>query len=348
MVAQREASLFSHGASLLSHGPREVPVTDPAEVHVPVLAAEVLRLLGGGRLDATTRGWIVDATLGAGGHSALLLGRFPCLRVLGSDQDDSILALAGERLEPFHGRVRLERRRMSELGAVVASLDERPLGWLMDLGASSLQLDEGERGFSFQWDGPLDMRMDVRREVTAADIVNGWGEADLADLFYHEGGERASRRVARAICESRRRAPFQRTRALADLIEREVGRSGKLHPATRVFQALRRAVNAEDAELRAGLALAEEHLADGGVLCVISFHSGEDVVVKRFLAERVRAGAFTPLTRSPLEATHEEQRANPRARSAKVRAAVRARGSQPEGPRLEGPHQQGPLPEEPR
>ncbi|MEZ6014106.1 MAG: 16S rRNA (cytosine(1402)-N(4))-methyltransferase RsmH [Planctomycetota bacterium] len=300
-------------------------MTDPSEVHVPVLAAEVLRLLGGGRWDATTRGWTVDATLGAGGHSALLLGRFPCLRVLGSDQDDSILALAGERLGPFQDRVRIVRSRISELGDVVAGLDERPIGWLMDVGASSLQLDRAERGFSFQWDGPLDMRMDTRREVTAADIVNGWAEADLADLFFHEGGERASRRVARAICEARRRVPFLRTRALADLIAHELGRSGPTHPATKVFQALRRAVNAEDDELRAGLALAEEHLADDGVLCVISFHSGEDAVVKRFLADRARAGAFELLTKAPLEATHEELRANPRARSAKARAARRIR-----------------------
>lgn len=300
-------------------------MTDPNEVHVPVLAAEVVRLLGGGRVDSSTRGWIVDATLGAGGHSALLLGRFPCLSVLGSDQDDSILALAGKRLGPFHDRVRLVRRRMSELGPDVAALGERPVGWLMDIGASSLQLDHAERGFSFQWDGPLDMRMDTRREVTAADIVNTWPEEELADLFFHEGGERASRRVAKAIALARRRVPFLRTRALADHIANELGHGGPIHPATRVFQALRRAVNAEDAELRAGLALAEEHLADGGVLCVISFHSGEDAVVKRFLAERSRAGAFELLTKGPLEATHAEVRENPRARSAKVRAARRTR-----------------------
>lgn len=304
-------------------------MTDPDVVHVPVLAAEVLRLLGGGRGDVATRGWIVDATLGAGGHSALLLGRFPAVRVLGSDQDDSILALAGERLELFHARVRLVRARMSELDEPVAALGERPIGWLMDIGASSLQLDTAARGFSFQWDGPLDMRMDTRRAVTAADVVNTWREEDLADLFFHEGGERASRRVARAIVEARRRAPFLRTRALADLVAREVKGGGKVHPATRVFQALRRAVNEEGAELEAGLALAERHLAHGGVLCVISFHSGEDAVVKRFLAERAAAGAFAVLTRTPLEATPEEVRANPRARSAKVRAAVRVRAGGP-------------------
>jgi len=256
-----------------------------------------------------------------------LLGRFPDFSVLGSDQDDSILALAGKRLEPFQGRVRIVRSRMSELGEAVAALGEPPVGWLMDLGASSLQLDRAERGFSFQWDGPLDMRMDQRREVTAADIVNGWPEEQLADLFFQEGGERASRRVARAICEARRRVPFLRTRALADLIAHELGRgaSAKVHPATRVFQALRRAVNDEGGELEAGLALAEEHLADGGVLCAISFHSGEDVVVKRFLAERCRAGAFTSLTKGPLSGSPEEVRANPRARSAKVRAAARTR-----------------------
>lgn len=304
-------------------------MTDPGAVHVPVLAAEVVRLLGGGRNDASPSGWIVDATLGAGGHSALLLGRFPRIRVLGSDQDDSILALAGERLGPFNDRVRLVRRRMSELGPDVAALGERPVGWLMDVGASSLQLDRAERGFSFQWDGPLDMRMDQRRELTAADVVNTWPETELADLFYREGGERASRRIARAVVEARRRAPFLRTRALADLVARELGHGGPIHPATRVFQALRRAVNAEDAELRAGLSLAEEHLADGGVLAVISFHSGEDAVVKHFLADGARAGTFELLTKRPLEATREEVRANPRARSAKLRGARRVRAVVP-------------------
>ena len=175
----------------------------------------------------------------------------------------------------------------------------RVSGMLLDLGASSLQLDTPERGFSFSADAPLDMRMDPDRPRTAADIVNRWDEDDLADLFFHEGGETRSRRVAAAIVEARRRAPLLRTLALADLIERTLGRA-KLHPATRVFQALRRAVNEEGEELGAGLAVARDWLVDGGRLAVISFHSGEDAVVKRFLSEGAAEGEWRLAGRKPL------------------------------------------------
>ncbi|MEM9382650.1 MAG: 16S rRNA (cytosine(1402)-N(4))-methyltransferase RsmH, partial [Planctomycetota bacterium] len=210
------------------------------------------------------------------------------------------------------------------------------VGLLMDLGASSLQLDRPERGFSFTWDGPLDMRMDPRRERTAADIVNSWDESDLADLFFHEGGERGARRVARAIVDARRRAPFRRTRALSEFVALSLGRPirsrqaerptrGAIHPATRVFQALRRAVNEEAEELQAGLRAAQDHLDEGGRLLAISFHSGEDGVCKRFLAEGARRGEWDLDTRRPIEAGPEEVRSNPRARSAKLRVARRVR-----------------------
>ncbi|MEM9800303.1 MAG: 16S rRNA (cytosine(1402)-N(4))-methyltransferase RsmH [Planctomycetota bacterium] len=303
-------------------------------VHVPVLAEEILRLLGGGRGASSPQGLVVDATLGAGGHSALLLERFPRLRLLGVDQDPEILTIARERLEPFTDRARIEHARMSELDGILGTLDEAPVAMLMDLGASSLQLDRPERGFSFSWDGPLDMRMDPRRQRTAADIVNRWDEGDLADLFYHEGGERGARRVARAIVDSRRRAPFRRTRALSEIVALSLGRPirsrsgegtrrGAIHPATRVFQALRRAVNEEAEELDAGLAAARRHLAPDGLLLAVSFHSGEDGVVKRFLAEGARTGEWDLLTRRPVEASAEEVRSNPRARSAKLRSARR-------------------------
>jgi len=313
-------------------------MTDPASsdgpVHVPVLADEVARLLGGGRAEMSLDGLLVDVTLGAGGHSAILLGRFPRLRLLGVDQDPEILAIARGRLGPFQDRVRTEHARMSELEGILSELDERPIGVLMDLGASSLQLDRPERGFSFAWDGPLDMRMDPRRERTAADIVNTWDESDLADLFFHEGGERGARRVAKAIVEARRRTPFRRTRGLSETIAIALGRParsgggrpGAIHPATRVFQALRRAVNEEAEELEAGLAAARDHLAPGGRLLAISFHSGEDGVVKRFLADGARAGDWSIETKRPVVAEPAEVRTNPRARSAKLRVAERLAG----------------------
>jgi 16S rRNA (cytosine1402-N4)-methyltransferase len=170
------------------------------------------------------------------------------------------------------------------------------------------------------------MRMDPTRARTAAEIVNHWDEADLADLFFHEGGDRRARRIARAIVEARRRAPFLRTGALADLIAHVAPASGKTHPATRSFQALRRAVNEEGEELIAALAAAESSLDHGARLAVISFHSGEDGVVKRFFARGARLGAWRILTRKPIVPGREEQRANRRSRSAAMRVAERVHG----------------------
>lgn len=294
-------------------------------VHEPVLAAETIALLGGDR-PAELEGWIVDGTLGAGGHSARLLAALPRVQLLGLDQDPEILEHARRALAPFERRVRVRRARFSQLASALEAVGaRRVVGVLLDIGASSLQLDSATRGFSFVADGPLDMRMDPERERTAADIINGWDEEDLADLFYYEGGETRSRRIARAIVESRRRAPFQRTLALADVIERALGGSGKTHAATRVFQALRRAVNEEGEELLAGLRAAEEWLVDTGRLAVISFHSGEDGEVKRFLADGASAGHWNVLTRKPITAGREELARNRRSRSAMLRGAARVR-----------------------
>ena len=298
---------------------------DERHVHEPVLAAEVTRFLGGDRPSALD-GWVVDATLGAGGHSSRLLAALPNVRLIGIDQDPEILPYAQRVLKPFERRARVRRGRLSQLSQI---LDEegvsRVCGVLFDLGASSLQLDSAVRGFSFGSDGPLDMRMDPDRERTAADIVNRWDEDDLADLFFYEGGETRSRKIARAIVESRRRATFQRTLALADLIERTVGRAGKIHPATRVFQALRRAVNEEGEELLAGLEGAERWLVDGGRLAVISFHSGEDGEVKRFIAAGAEQGHWRALTKKPVTASRDEQLGNRRSRSALLRVGERVR-----------------------
>jgi len=306
-------------------------------VHLPVLPVQVLQILAGDE-PGGPEGWIVDCTLGAGGHASSILNAFPRAKLFGIDQDPDILGHAARALRAFGSRARIRRGRMSALGRL---LDEecltRVVGVLIDLGASSLQLDLPERGFSFAKDGPLDMRMDPDRQRTAADIVNGWDESDLADLFFYEGGEPRSRKLARAIVEARRRAPFLRTGALAELVERTLGRSsgerGHLHPATRVFQALRRAVNEEGEELLAALAHAEQWLVDGGRLAAISFHSGEDGAVKRFLAQGAQAGRWRLLTKKPVRAGREEVRANRRARSASLRGAVRTRRDVQDGGR---------------
>lgn len=318
-----EARSMGSGAQ---HGERE-------PLHVSVLAREVVECFRALPPELHT-GWVVDGTLGMGGHAERLLEALPALHVLGVDQDEHALEHARARLAPHARRVRLRQGRISELARIVRK--ERiglPVGFLFDLGVSSVQLDEGARGFSFQHDGPLDMRMDRRRTRRASDIVNEWDEADLADLFYYEGDETRARVIARAIVAARERAPFLRTLALADLVARATGGGhSKIHPATRVFQALRRAVNEEGDELLEGLSAARFWLAAGGRLVVISFHSLEDGETKRQLAEGERAGVWELTSRKPLAPERDELRANPRARSAKLRAAVRVRARGDESP----------------
>jgi len=300
-------------------------------VHVPVLLGEVLEGLRGDADAAALDGWIVDGTVGAGGHARALLERFPNVGVFGVDQDPEVLEHAATELAEFGRRVRLVRARISELYPRIAAAGIGPVrGFLLDLGANSLHFDRPERGFSLQSDGPLDMRMDTTRSRTAADIVNRWDEEDLADLFYYEGVERNSRAIAHAIVESRRRAPFTRTVPLADQIAESASGGkrfarGRIHPATRCFQALRRAVNEEGEELRHGLRVAERVLADGGRLAVITFHSLEDGFVKKTLQERAREGSWRLVSKKPLGPGAAERRANPRARSALLRCAIRVR-----------------------
>jgi len=294
--------------------------------HVPVLGGPVVEIFREA-LESRPGGWIVDATVGLGGHAAMLLEAIPEASVLGFDQDPEALEIARRNLSRFGGRARVRPGRLSELSRSAPKETGGPIvGILLDLGVSSMQLDRADRGFSFQHDGPLDMRMDPTRDRTAAEIVNRWDESDLADLFYYEGGETRARVVARAIVEARRRAPFLRTGALSETIVGALGagaNAGKIHPATRTFQALRRAVNEEGEELLAGLAAAERLLEQDGRLVVISFHSGEDREVKRFLLDASRDGRFLIRTRKPLVASSAEQAKNPRARSAKLRAGVR-------------------------
>jgi 16S rRNA (cytosine1402-N4)-methyltransferase len=281
--------------------------------HEPVMVAEAVDVLRGGAL-------VVDMTVGAGGHAAALL-EAGVDRVVGVDRDLDALALAGERLAPFGSRVRLVGSRFSEIDeqAVGGPAD----GVLFDLGVSSMQLDRADRGFGYRADGPLDMRMGEGEALagpSAADLVNGLPEKELADLIFRFGDEPRSRRIAAAIV---RRRPVSTTDQLAGIVVSAVGkRPGGPHPARRTFQALRIAVNRELEELTAALPPAAGLLGPGGRMVVISYHSLEDGIVKRaFRADdRLRV-----LTKKPLVPSAEERARNPRSRSAKLRAAERER-----------------------
>jgi 16S rRNA (cytosine1402-N4)-methyltransferase len=301
--------------------------------HTPVLPAEVQAALR-----PQPGGIYLDGTLGGAGHAlALLQAAQPGGRLIGIDADPAALAaaqarLAGAGLPP--ASYALRHGRFAQMASIARSSGAPELdGILLDLGVSSHQLDTAERGFAFSNDGPLDMRLDPTGGPTAADLVNGSDEAALADIIYRYGEERGSRRIARLIVEQRQRAPIARTAELAALVARAIGRGGrdKIHPATRTFQALRIAVNAELAQLEAALPQAIELLRSGGRLAVISFHSLEDRIVKLFLrAESGYGGSANPnparlsiITRKPLVAGEAELAENPRSRSAKLRVAER-------------------------
>lgn len=297
------------------------------EYHQPVMLDESLEFLV-----AAPAGRYLDGTLGRGGHSRALLERFPEATVVGCDRDEAALRRVAEELPTeLAPRLKLKWLSFSQLATLSGGFD----GLLLDLGLSSEQLSDDERGFSFRFDGPLDMRMDQSAPTTAAKLVNELPETDLANLIYRYGDERRSRTVARAIVKSR---PLRTTFELAGVVRRVVRRSGKIDPATRTFQALRMAVNGEIDELNAVLAASLTLLKPTGRLVLISYHSGEDRIVKRFL-RRMSGGCICPpgtpvclcepqeefklLTRRPVVAAAEEIAANPRARSAKLRAGER-------------------------
>lgn len=303
-------------------------------VHLPVLLNEVVEAV------APAPGEVVaDATFGAGGYSRAFLERGA--EVVAFDRDPTAARYAAPLREAHEGRLILLERRFSELEAGLAEAGrDRCDAVVFDIGVSSMQLDEAERGFSFMRDGPLDMRMGGEGP-SAADLVNREDEAELARIFWIYGEERKSRRIAGALVRRRAEQPFERTVDLAEAVERALGgrRGAPVHPATRVFQALRIAVNEELAELEAGLDAAERALEPGGRLAVVTFHSLEDRIVKRFLTERSggapaasrhlppgEAGpqpSFDLLWRGAREPGVAELAVNPRARSAKLRAGVR-------------------------
>lgn len=296
------------------------PSTHPEPRHLAVMPAEVLKYLE--PLPGQT---LVDATTGAGGHSRLLAERVgPTGRLICIDQDESMLALAASRLEGFP--VTLVHDNFDRLGEVLERLQvERVDGVLADLGVCSDQLDQAERGLSFQQSGPLDMRLDQSQGEPASDLLERLSERELADLIWKYGEERNSRRIARKIVETRKQVPLQRTDDLAALVRRcvPVWRSSRgkgIDPATRVFQALRIAVNDELGSLERFLECIPRRVRPGGRVVVISFHSLEDRRVKHALRDRE---TWEVLTKKPIQAGEEETRDNPRARSAKLRAARR-------------------------
>lgn len=311
--------------------------SEPSIPHQSVLYHEIIHALR-----PAESGRYVDATVGAGGHAwGILNASAPDGQLLGLDLDPQALELARERLQAFGERVTLVQASYTSL------LEQaRALGWhsvngiMIDLGVSSMQLDTPQRGFSFQTDGPLDMRFGPSQTLTASDIVNHWSERELADIIWQYGEERLSRRIAQAIIKAR---PLDTTTKLAEVISAVVARNkahgrSRIHPATRTFQALRIAVNEELKAIETVLPQALELLAPGGRLAVISFHSLEDRIVKQYFRRESRDCICPPeqpvctcghkatlveVNRKPIEAGEEESRSNPRARSARLRVAER-------------------------
>jgi 16S rRNA (cytosine1402-N4)-methyltransferase len=313
------------GAAAARRCARAVP---DAEYHAPVLLREVEELL------APAPGELfVDGTLGGGGHSEALLSAGAC--VIGLDQDPQALDFAGKRLARFGDQFQAVHANFSELEDVLGRLEVEQIdGGLLDLGVSSWQLDTAERGFSFMRDGPLDMRMNPAISVSAADIVNNASEEQLSRIFFNFGGEQGARRIAARLVRDRARRPFRTTLELAGAVESVIPRRGRTHPATKVFQALRIAVNRELEVLAEGLEQFARRLRSGGRLGVITFHSLEDRLVKTFFKARSAEFIDRPewpaprpnpdfmfklVKTKPVVAGEGEQSNNPRSRSAKLR-----------------------------
>jgi 16S rRNA (cytosine1402-N4)-methyltransferase len=298
--------------------------------HRPVLVRESVELLA-----PRAGSLVVDATCGGGGHTAEILRAG--VDVLALDQDPDAISFAGEKLADYGGRVTLRQANFREAGKVLDELGIVGIGGaLLDLGVSSRQLENASRGFSVVRQGPLDMRMDPRRELTAATIVNSYTEEDLTRIFRELGEEPAARRIASQLVKLRKTSPFQDTMQLSKAIEKIVWRHGRRHPATQVFQALRMEVNDELRALEEGLRVLTKRLESGARIAVITFHSLEDRIVKNFFRDRSREWLDRPewpeprrnpdftlrlVTDKPVEPGENEQRNNPRSRSAKLRVA---------------------------
>lgn len=298
--------------------------------HIPVLLKEVIDVL-----DIRPNGIYVDGTFGAGGYTEAILNAAPNVRVFAIDQDETAIAAGQNLVQKYAPRLTLIHGRFGDMANLI---DEPVDGIVLDIGVSSMQIDQPQRGFSFQKDGPLDMRMGQTGQ-TAADVVNTFKESDLADIFYEYGEEKASRRIARKIVERRVQKKFETTLDLADVIRSCLPRKpGEIDAATRTFQALRIYVNDELGELKRGLQGAKRLLNPNGILAVVSFHSLEDRIVKNFMAQesghipnpskympevQKKAPSFEILTKKPITPSAAELSDNPRARSSRLRAARR-------------------------
>lgn len=303
--------------------------------HVPVMLQECIN-----GLNIKPDGIYLDGTLGLGGHSAAIAAKLSGGRLIGIDRDETAIARAGERLKPFGDRVTLVHGTFGNLAEILDQLNLPAVdGMLFDLGVSSPQLDEAERGFSYRMNAPLDMRMDRSKGITAADVVNGYDEEALSRILFTYGEERYARRISSAIVKARALSPIETTGRLAEIIRSAMPAAAlreKQHPAKRSFQAIRIEVNGELSEVENMMRTAPDRLRKGGRLCVISFHSLEDRIVKQAIAAREH-GCTCPreapvctcgfvqtlcsVTRKPILPTSLECAGNPRARSAKLRVA---------------------------
>ena len=301
--------------------------------HVSVLLPELVAWF-----ERAPGGWVVDCTAGGAGHSAALLERWPHLKVVALDRDPTAVATAKQRLSRFGERAVVRHTDFARLVDIATGVGALPLsGIIADLGVSSHHFDTDSRGFSFSREGPLDMRMDPTSGKPLSDMLAGIGERELADVLYQYGDIRASRRTAAAVLGAWRDGA-RTTTALSDALSRTLPRAGRSHPATRVFQALRIWVNDELGQLEALLNVGPQLLADGGVMAVISFHSGEDRMVKRAFRDvaRGKRSPWALLAKKPITAGHAETRTNPRARSAKLRGLQRQQSTAEDGEETSG------------
>jgi len=286
--------------------------------HIPVMPEEVVSML-----QPRQDGIYVDATVGAGGHAEDILRSARGCTLIGIDRDESALEIAKERLKEY-GNVHLVKENFSNMGTVVNGLGFFKVnGIILDAGVSTMQLKAEGRGFSFLKDEPLDMRMDQSRSLTAEKVINGYPERDLADIIWKYGEERFSRKIAKAIVRARDKSPVRTCMELAGIIEKAVSRKGRIHPATRTFQAIRIEVNRELEELSTAIQSGADLLEAGGRFCVLSYHSLEDRIVKHAFRKLAKEGVFNIITTKPLAPGREEQRLNPSSRSAKLRVGER-------------------------
>lgn len=291
------------------------------KIHIPVLVEEVLHYLNPAPGDV-----IVDATVGTGGHSERILERIaPGGRLIGIDRDEDSLAIARRRLERFKDSCELVYGNFMETGEILKRLKTKKInGIVFDLGVSSFQLADPQRGFSFQYEGPLDMRLDKNSYISAYDLVNNLNEEEISDLLWTFGQERWHNRIARSLVKEREQHPIATTLQLSQAVIRAIPyryRHYRIHPATRTFQAMRIAVNRELEALRVSLERAVDFLDKGARICVISFHSLEDRIVKLWFRELGQARQLKIITPKPLVPQAEEIKANPSSRSAKLRVA---------------------------